>query len=50
MPNQWYGEQVVGSHTLSKVIKKLMDDADIQGYFTNCSARRTGEQGFSKLE
>ena len=41
-PVQWYGEQVVGSHTLSKVIKKLMKEAEIEGYFTNHSARRTG--------
>ena len=41
-PKQWYGSQVVGSHTLSKVIKNLMKDAEIEGYFTNHSARRTG--------
>ena len=41
-PKLWYGEQVVGSHTLSKVIKTLMSDAEIEGYFTNHSARHTG--------
>ena len=41
-PIQWYGEQVVGTQTLSKVIKNLMENAEIQGYFTNHSARRTG--------
>ena len=41
-PNQWYGERVVGQQTIGKVIKKLMEEADIQGYFTNHSARRTG--------
>ena len=41
-PNLWYAEQVVGANTLSKVIKSLMKEADIQGYFTNHSARRTG--------
>ena len=40
-PNQWYGEQVVGTQTLSKVIKLLMEAGDIQGYFTNHSACRT---------
>ena len=40
--NQWYGEQVVGQQSISKVIKKLMEEGDIQGYFTNHSARRTG--------
>ena len=41
-PIQWYGEQVVGMQTLSKVIKNLMQSAEIDGYFTNHSARRTG--------
>ena len=41
-PNQWYGEQVVGTQTLSKVLKLLMEAGDIQGYFTNHSAHRTG--------
>ena len=40
--NQWYGEQVVGQQSISKVIKKLMEEGDIQGYFTNHSAHRTG--------
>ena len=40
-PFQWYGEQVVGSGTLSKVVKKLLNDAKIDGYFTNHSLRRT---------
>ena len=41
-PTTWYAEQVVGSQTLSKVIGKLMEGAEIQGFFTNHSARRTG--------
>ena len=41
-PKQWYCEQVVGQNTLEKTIANLMKDADIAGYFTNHSARRTG--------
>ena len=41
-PNQWYGEQVVGSNTIGKVVKKLMQSAGIEGFFTNHSTRRTG--------
>ena len=41
-PSQWYCEQVVGQNTLGKTIANLMKDADIAGYFTNHSARRTG--------
>ena len=41
-PIQWYGEQVVGQNTLSKVIKKLMEEAGIEGFYTNHSARYTG--------
>ena len=37
-PVQWYGEQVVDTQTLSKVIKNLMENAEIEGYFTNHSA------------
>ena len=40
-PVQWYAEQVVGSQTLSKVVKKLLSDAKIDGYFTNHSLRRS---------
>ena len=35
-------EQVVGENTIGKVIKTLMKDAGIEGYFTNHSARCTG--------
>ena len=48
-PNQWYGEQVVGQQTIGKVIKKMMEEADIEGYFTNHSARRTGGHVYFKL-
>ena len=41
-PTTWYAEQVVGQQTLSKVVKKMMESAEISGYFTNHSARRTG--------
>ena len=41
-PTQWYGGQVVGQNTLGKVIKEMMKSAEIDGYFTNHSARRTG--------
>ena len=41
-PKQWYGQQVVGTQTLSKVVKELMQIAEIEGFFTNHSLRRTG--------
>ena len=40
-PIQWYSEQVIGSNTLSKVVKRLLSDAKIDGYFTNHSLRRS---------
>ena len=41
-PSQWYGEQVVGQATLAKTVKCLFEEADIAGYFTNHSCRRSG--------
>ena len=41
-PRQWYGEQVVGQTTLSKTVKRIFKDANIAGYFTNHSCRRSG--------
>ena len=41
-PIQWYQEQVVGQNSISKVVKTLMKDAEIPGFFTNHSTRRTG--------
>ena len=41
-PKQWYGHQVVGTQTLAKVVKDLMKIAEIDGFFTNHSLRRTG--------
>ena len=40
-PAQWYSEQVVGSNSLGRVVKQLLLDAKIDGYFTNHSLRRT---------
>ena len=41
-PNQWYGEQVIGQQTISKIVSKLMEEAKIEGFFTNHSLRRSG--------
>ena len=41
-PTQWYAEQVVGQNTLGKVIKGIMQNAGVEGFYTNHSARRTG--------
>ena len=35
----WYSGQVVGSNTLSKVVKSLFEDGRIDGYFTGRSLR-----------
>ena len=40
--NQWYGEQVIGLHTLSKTVKELLKNCALDGYFTNHSLRRSG--------
>ena len=40
-PAQWYGDQVVGLNTLCKVVKKMSEDANIPGFFTNHSLRCT---------
>ena len=40
--NQWYAGQVVGQNTLGKVIKTMLYDARIDGYFTGHSLRRSG--------
>ena len=40
-PAQWYSVQVVGKHTLSKVVGKLLKDAQLDGFFSNHSLRRT---------
>ena len=41
-PKQWYAEQVIGVHTISKITADLMKAAEIEGYFTNHSLRRSG--------
>ena len=41
-PKQWYGCQVVGVNTIAKVVKDMMKVAQIDGFFTNHSLRRTG--------
>ena len=41
-PKRWYSNQVVGQNSISKVVKQMMKDANIEGFFTNHSLRRTG--------
>ena len=41
MAKQWYTSQVVGVSSLGKVIKQLLYDARINGYFTLHSLRCT---------
>ena len=42
MPRQWYTEQVIGTHTIGKVVSVMMRDAKIEGFFTNHSLRHSG--------
>ena len=39
---KWYASQVVGQNTLGNVIKTMLHDARIDGYFTGHSLRRSG--------
>ena len=41
-PKQWYGEQIVGKHTIVKVVTDLMEKGGIKGFFTNHSLHRSG--------
>ena len=41
-PAQWYSTQVVGLNTLCKTVGQMLKDANLDGYFTNHSLRRTG--------
>ena len=41
-PKVWYSGQVVGQNTPGKVVKNLLEDARIDGYFTGHSLRHTG--------
>ena len=52
-PGQWYQEQVVGLDTLRKVMSDVCKKANIEGFITNHSLRRTGttklfREGISK--
>ena len=38
----WYANQVVGQNSLAKVIKTMLHDARIDGFFTGHSLRRSG--------
>ena len=40
-PAQWYWEQVVGLNTLKKVVSEMSKKANLEGFFTNHSLRRT---------
>ena len=40
-PAQWYSVQPIGKNTLNKVVKNLLKSANLDGYFTNHSLRRT---------
>ena len=40
-PAQWYGEQVVGRHTLTKVVGRIMRDCKLDFFVSNHSLRRT---------
>ena len=36
-PKKWYSNQVVGQQKISTVVKQMMKDANIEGFFTNHS-------------
>ena len=38
----WYAGQVVGENSIAKVVKEIMKEAKIEGFFTNHSLRRSG--------
>ena len=40
-PAQWYGEHVVGLHTLSKVVGRMMKHCDSETFYSHHSLRRT---------
>ena len=40
--NRWYAGQVVGQNTLGKVIKTMLHNSKLDGYFTGHSLRRSG--------
>ena len=41
-PSRWYGEQNVGINTLRGSIKSMLKDANMEGFKTNHSLRRSG--------
>ena len=41
-PKQWYGREVMGANKIKEVVKDLLSSAEIDGYFTNHSLRRSG--------
>ena len=41
-PGQWYGKQVVGLNSIRKVMSDICKKANIEGFITNHSLRRTG--------
>ena len=41
-PKRWYSNQVVGQNSIGKVVKEMMRAANIEGFFTNHSLRRSG--------
>ena len=41
-PSVWFAGQVVGENSIAKVVKELMKEAKIEGFFTNHSLRRSG--------
>ena len=40
-PAQWYADQLVGRNSLTKVVKNMLKNCNLDGYFTNHSLRRT---------
>ena len=41
-PAHWYGEQVVGRHTLTKVVSRMLKDLKPGDFYTNHSLHRSG--------
>ena len=42
-PKRWYSNHIVGQQKILKVVKVIIKKANIEGFFTNHSLRRTGE-------
>ena len=41
-PGQWYANQVLGQNKVQEVVKNLLKNAQLDGFFTNHSLRRAG--------